>query len=76
MQYAAIPDGGTIAVYGLGPIGQMSARIALQQGAGRVFGVDLVPERLEMATRHGIEPVDAREGRDLRIRVRSLAMLF
>jgi threonine dehydrogenase-like Zn-dependent dehydrogenase len=62
VQYAAIPDGGTVAVYGLGPIGQMSARIALHQGAGRVFGVDLVPERLEMAARHGIEPVDARDG--------------
>ncbi|MFZ1993150.1 MAG: zinc-dependent alcohol dehydrogenase [Solirubrobacteraceae bacterium] len=62
VQYAAVPDGGTVAVYGLGPIGQMSARIARHQGAGRVFGVDLVSERLEMATRHGIEPVDARDG--------------
>ena len=62
VQYAAIPEGGTVAVYGLGPIGQMSARIARHQGAGRVFGVDLVPERLEMAGRHGIEPIDAREG--------------
>jgi threonine dehydrogenase-like Zn-dependent dehydrogenase len=61
VQYAAIPDGGTVAVYGLGPIGQMSARIALHQGAGRVLGVDLVLERLEMATRHGIEPIDARD---------------
>ena len=60
--YAAIPDGGSVAVYGLGPIGQMSARIALHQGAGRVFGVDLVPERLEMAARHGIEPIDVRDG--------------
>ena len=47
-----------MAVFGLGPIGQMSARIALHQGAGRVFGVDLVPERLELASRHGIEPID------------------
>ena len=62
VQYAAIPEGGTVAVYGLGPIGQMSARIALHQGAGRVFGIDLVPERLEMASRHGIEPVDVRDG--------------
>jgi threonine dehydrogenase-like Zn-dependent dehydrogenase len=62
VQYAAIPDGGTVAVYGLGPIGQMSARIALHQGAGRVFGIDLVSERLEMASRHGIEPVDTRDG--------------
>lgn len=62
VEYAAIPDGGSVAVYGLGPIGQMSARIALHQGAGRVFGVDLVPERLEMAARHGIEPIDVRDG--------------
>ena len=31
VEYAAIPDGGTVAVFGLGPIGQMAARIALQQ---------------------------------------------
>jgi threonine dehydrogenase-like Zn-dependent dehydrogenase len=62
VQYAAVPQGGTVAVYGLGPIGQMSARIALHQGAGQVFGVDLVPERLEMASRHGIEPIDLRDG--------------
>jgi threonine dehydrogenase-like Zn-dependent dehydrogenase len=62
VEYAAVPEGGTVAVYGLGPIGQMSARIARHRGAERVFGVDLVPERLQMATRNGIEPVDAREG--------------
>jgi threonine dehydrogenase-like Zn-dependent dehydrogenase len=62
VQYAAVPEGGTVAIYGLGPIGQMSARIALHQGAGRVFGVDLVSERLEMASRHGIEPIDLRDG--------------
>lgn len=62
VQYAAIPEGGTVAVYGLGPIGQMTARIALHQGAGRVFGVDLVSERLEMASRHGIDPIDLRDG--------------
>ena len=58
VEYAAIPDGGTVAVFGLGPIGQMSARIARHRGA-RVIAVDLVPERLAMAERHGIEVVDA-----------------
>ncbi|HEY2259797.1 MAG TPA: zinc-dependent alcohol dehydrogenase [Solirubrobacteraceae bacterium] len=60
--YADIPTGGTAAVFGLGPIGQMSARIALQQGASQVFGIDLVPERLEMASRHGIHPIDVSDG--------------
>jgi threonine dehydrogenase-like Zn-dependent dehydrogenase len=59
VDYAAIPDGGSVAVFGLGPIGQMSARIALHRGAENVFGIDLVPERLEMARRHGVQAVDA-----------------
>jgi threonine dehydrogenase-like Zn-dependent dehydrogenase len=63
--YANIPEGGTCAVYGLGPIGQMCTRIAKHLGAERVFGVDLVPERLEMARRHGIETVDASEYDDV-----------
>ena len=65
VKYAAIPDGGSVAVYGLGPIGQMSARVARQLGAGRVFGLDLVPERLEMARRHDIEPVDVSDVDDV-----------
>jgi threonine dehydrogenase-like Zn-dependent dehydrogenase len=56
--YADVPKGGSLVVYGLGPIGQMSSRIALHQGAGRVIGVDRVAERLAMAQRHGVETVD------------------
>jgi threonine dehydrogenase-like Zn-dependent dehydrogenase len=62
VEYAAIPRGGTVAVYGLGPIGQMCTRIALHRGAGTVFGIDLVPERLEMAARHGVETIDMSGG--------------
>src|SRR4051812_9416948 len=58
VEYANIPEGGTVAVYGLGPIGQMASRIAAHRGA-RVIAVDLVPERNAMAERHGIEVVDA-----------------
>jgi threonine dehydrogenase-like Zn-dependent dehydrogenase len=58
VEYAAIPDGGTVAVMGLGPIGDMSCRIALQRGAGKVIGIDLVPERLERARRRGVEVFD------------------
>lgn len=65
VDYADIPAGGTVAVFGLGPIGQMAARIAGHQGASKVFGIDLVPERLAMAARHGIEPVDVTEHDDL-----------
>ena len=57
VEYAGVPEGGSVVVYGLGPIGQMSARIARHKGY-RVIAVDLVPERLEMARRHGIEVLD------------------
>ena len=58
VEYAAVPDGGTLAVLGLGPIGQMCARIGRHFGAARVIGVDRVPERLELARRHDVETLD------------------
>jgi threonine dehydrogenase-like Zn-dependent dehydrogenase len=58
VDYADIPDGGSVTVFGLGPIGQMSARIARHLGY-RVIGVDGVQERLAMARRHGVEVIDA-----------------
>ena len=64
--YAEIPAGGTAGVWGLGPIGQMCCRIALHRGAERVVGVDLVPERLSMAARHGVETLDAASVDDVR----------
>ncbi|MGI8701350.1 MAG: zinc-dependent alcohol dehydrogenase [Nocardioidaceae bacterium] len=60
VEYAAIPAGGTVVVLGLGPIGDMSTRIAAHHGA-RVIGVDLVPERLERARARGTEVVDLRD---------------
>ncbi|MCG7309619.1 zinc-dependent alcohol dehydrogenase [Brachybacterium sp. ACRRE] len=57
VRYADVPDGGSVAVLGLGPVGQFAARIARREGA-RVFGVDPVPERREMAARHGVEVLD------------------
>lgn len=56
--YADVPEGGTLAVIGLGPVGQMAVRAARQQGIQRVIGVDLVPERLALAADHGAEVVD------------------
>jgi threonine dehydrogenase-like Zn-dependent dehydrogenase len=52
-------------VLGLGPIGQMAARVARHRGASRVFGIDLVEDRLAMARRHGIETIDLRDCDDL-----------
>jgi threonine dehydrogenase-like Zn-dependent dehydrogenase len=58
VEYADVPEGGSLAVLGLGPIGDMACRIALQRGAGKVIGIDLVPERLQRATGRGVEALD------------------
>ncbi|MBO4271603.1 zinc-dependent alcohol dehydrogenase [Microbispora triticiradicis] len=71
VEWAEVPDGGSVTVFGLGPIGQMSARIARHRGY-RVIAVDLVPERLEMARRHGIEVIDANDTDNVPEAVRSM----
>jgi threonine dehydrogenase-like Zn-dependent dehydrogenase len=58
VRYAAVPEGGSVAVFGLGPIGQMCCRVAKHLGAGQVIGVDLVPERLALAAKYGVVTVD------------------
>ena len=60
VEYAGIPDGGSVTVLGLGPIGDMATRIALHRGH-RVIAVDLVPERIERARARGAEVLDLRE---------------
>ena len=72
VEYAAIPKGGSVAVYGLGPIGQMCARIARHQGAETVIGVDSVPERLAMAQRNGVEAIDSSAHDDVPATIREL----
>jgi threonine dehydrogenase-like Zn-dependent dehydrogenase len=60
VEYAGIPDGGSVVVLGLGPIGDMSCRIAAHRGH-RVIGVDLVDERLERVRARGVDVIDLRE---------------
>jgi threonine dehydrogenase-like Zn-dependent dehydrogenase len=62
--YADVPEEGTLAVLGLGPVGQLCARIGVHQGR-RVIGVDRVPERLELARKFGVETLDLSEHDDV-----------
>ena len=70
--YADAPQGGSLAVFGLGPIGQMACRVARHQGIEHVIGVDLVPERIEMARRHGVETLNSAELDDVSDTIRDL----
>jgi threonine dehydrogenase-like Zn-dependent dehydrogenase len=48
-----IEPGDTVAVWGCGPVAQMAIKSAWMMGAGRVFAIDRVPERLAMANEFG-----------------------
>jgi threonine dehydrogenase-like Zn-dependent dehydrogenase len=72
VQYANIPRGGSVAVLGLGPIGEMSCRIAQHLGAETVIGIDLVPERLARAAAHGVQTIDLSSTKQLGDAVREL----
>jgi 2-desacetyl-2-hydroxyethyl bacteriochlorophyllide A dehydrogenase len=55
---AGIEPGSVVVVLGCGPVGLMAAIGAQDLNAGRVFAVDAVAERLELAKRFGAEPLD------------------
>ncbi|GMA94555.1 hypothetical protein GCM10025881_13790 [Pseudolysinimonas kribbensis] len=57
MQYANVPEGGSLAVLGLGPVGQLVSRVGRHLGYD-VIAVDPVPERRAMAERHGVATLD------------------
>jgi threonine dehydrogenase-like Zn-dependent dehydrogenase len=63
VEYAEVPDGGSVTVLGLGPIGDMACRVAQHRGY-RVIGVDIVPERLERVRARGIEVLDLSQHED------------
>lgn len=71
VEYAGVSDGGSLAVLGLGPVGQFAARIARHRGYD-VVAVDPVPERRAMAERHGIPTLDLDEETAPALRRRTL----
>ena len=58
---ALITRGDVVAVFGAGPVGQLAVKCAFLMGARRVFVIDRIEERLQLAmTRAGAEPIDER----------------
>jgi threonine dehydrogenase-like Zn-dependent dehydrogenase len=64
VEYAGVPDGGSVLILGLGPIGDMASRIAQQKWIDTIIAVDLVDERLARAIARGIQVIDLREHED------------
>jgi threonine dehydrogenase-like Zn-dependent dehydrogenase len=64
VEYAGVPDGGSLLILGLGPIGDMASRIAQQKWIDKIIAVDLVDERLARAQARGIQVIDLRDHED------------
>ncbi|HEY7153058.1 MAG TPA: zinc-dependent alcohol dehydrogenase [Gemmataceae bacterium] len=57
-ELAEVKPGDSVAVFGCGPVGQFCIASAKLLGAGRIFAVDTVADRLEMAQAQGAEIID------------------
>jgi threonine dehydrogenase-like Zn-dependent dehydrogenase len=73
-ELAEIPPGGTVAVFGCGPVGLFAIKSAKEFfGAARVIGIDHVPERLQFAREQcGAETVNFKEVDDIVITLKEM----
>lgn len=58
LDMARLQPGETVAVFGLGPVGQMGVLSAKLMGAKEIIAVDRVPARLDMASWQGAKTID------------------
>lgn len=58
VELADVRPGCTVGIWGLGPIGLVTARWAQLRGASRIIGIDYVEERLDKAKQLGIEVIN------------------
>ena len=72
VKYADVPEGGSLAVLGLGPVGLLAVQVARHLGIEQVIGVDLVDERLAAARQRGAQVVDYRDVDDVAEALREL----
>lgn len=62
MEFAGVDGGGTVAVFGAGPIGLLTIACLKAAGAERIWAVEPIPHRREMAGQWGavaLDPSDA-----------------
>jgi threonine dehydrogenase-like Zn-dependent dehydrogenase len=55
---AEVKEGCSVAIWGLGPIGLLTARWCQLKKAKTIIGIDHVPERLELGKKLGIRVIN------------------
>lgn len=58
LDFSGLRPGDTVAVFGAGPVGQMAVLSAGVRGASKIYVVDHVQERLDLAASHGAIPIN------------------
>lgn len=58
IDYSGFQAGDTVAIFGAGPVGLLAAYSAILRGASKVYSVDDVPTRLEVARSIGAIPIN------------------
>lgn len=61
LRLSNLQKGQSVAVLGFGGLGVSAVQLARALGASQVFAVDVVPEKLALASKFGAMPLDARE---------------
>jgi threonine dehydrogenase-like Zn-dependent dehydrogenase len=61
-ELADVQPGESVVVYGAGPVGLMAAYSSIIKGASKVMIVDRLPDRLALAERIGVMPIDDSKG--------------
>lgn len=61
-ELAHVKTGRTVAIFGAGPVGLLSAHSAILKGASEVYVVDSIPERLDKAAEFGATAVNFSNG--------------
>ena len=59
VKLSGMKEGDVVAVLGLGPIGQLAARVARTSGAGTIYAAEISPSRIELAREVVDEVIDA-----------------
>jgi (R,R)-butanediol dehydrogenase/meso-butanediol dehydrogenase/diacetyl reductase len=60
VRQAGMKEGDTVAVFGMGAIGQLTARVAKALGAGAVYAAEISPDRIALARGAVDEVIDAK----------------
>lgn len=62
LTWSGFQAGDSVAVFGAGPVGQMAAYSAILRGASRVYSVDRIQRRLDLAASIGAIPINYANG--------------